>query len=110
MRCFLLLALSSLSTGAMAQTYHSSTDKEVALHVVKPEYPYAARAYHLQGNGIYLLHLRPNGTVRSVDVKKSTGYKILDDAVVTAYRQWRFRPDTTRTTITVPLSFTMTPQ
>jgi hypothetical protein len=32
------------------------------------------------------------GVVTSVRMEKSTGYKILDDAALNAFRQWRFKP------------------
>jgi TonB family protein len=58
-----------------------------------PDYPKLARAHHMQGNGMYLLHVRTDGAVERVDVVESTGHRELDDACVAAYRQWRFRRD-----------------
>jgi TonB family protein len=56
-------------------------------------YPPSARAHHLRGSGIYLLHVRSDGTVERVDIVKSTGYRELDDVSVATYKQWRFRKE-----------------
>jgi TonB family protein len=56
-----------------------------------PDYPRSARARHLQGSGMYLLHLRRDGTVERVDVVQSTGHGELDKACISAYKHWRFR-------------------
>jgi TonB family protein len=58
-----------------------------------PEYPASARAHRLQGSGMYLLRLRRDGTVERVDIVQSTGHRELDEACLSAYKQWRFRQD-----------------
>src|SRR5207248_11702338 len=65
----------------------------LATYAPKPEYPEAARANGLEGSGTFLLHIRRDGTVKSIDVLKSTGHRILDQAAIAAFRQWRFRTD-----------------
>jgi TonB family protein len=79
----------------------------IATYAPKPEYPYAARAKGLFGSGVFLLHVRRNGTVKSVDVLKSTGHRILDQAAIAAFRQWRFRTDAEYAPLAkVPITFT----
>jgi TonB family protein len=59
----------------------------------KPEYPREARAVHLTGAGIFIIVVHANdGRVAAVHVARSTGYKILDQAAVRAFSQWRFKP------------------
>jgi TonB family protein len=67
--------------------------RRFTMYTPLPEYPSSARAHHMQGDGMYLLHVRSDGTVERVDVVESTGHRELDNACVAAYRQWRFRRD-----------------
>src|SRR5438046_9576833 len=53
-----------------------------------PRYPYKARLEHWSGTGVFVLYIRPDGTVSSVGVAKSTGYPILDQAGIAAFQQW----------------------
>ena len=73
------------------------------------QYPPSARAQHLQGSGIYLLHLHSDGTVERVDIVKSTGYRELDDVCVATYKKWRFRQNFVAKThkVNIPVTFTM---
>ena len=73
---------------------------------VLPDYPYAARDRRLEGSGLYRLNIKPDGTVSSVTVLKSTGHILLDQAAIRAYRQWRFRPGAVHA-LKIPISFTM---
>lgn len=56
-----------------------------AIYTPRPEIPDIARAKQLHGSGNFALHLRPDGTVSRVDIVKSTGHKVLDDAAVAAF-------------------------
>jgi TonB family protein len=73
---------------------------------VLPDYPYAARDKHLEGSGLYRLNIKPDGTVSSVTVVKSTGHVILDQAAIHAFRQWRFTPGALPV-MKIPINFTM---
>lgn len=57
-----------------------------------PEYPYEARAKSWSGRGTFRAYVEANGKVSRVVVIKSTGYKAVDEAVVTAARRWRAKP------------------
>ena len=60
-----------------------------------PEYPPEARAQGLTGSGVFILHVDPsNGRVTSVEVGKSTGQKILDEASLKKFANLRFKPNT----------------
>ena len=74
-----------------------------------PEYPASALAHHLEGSGLFMLHLRPDGIVQSVEILKSTGHRELDEACISAYRQWHFRPSFAAKAkkVKMPVTFTM---
>jgi TonB family protein len=66
---------------------------KVALYTPHPEYPLEARARHFTGNGKFLLRIRVRtGLVSHIEIVQSTGHAILDQAVVHALKQWRFKP------------------
>jgi protein TonB len=68
---------------------------KVVLHQVPPAYPLEARRSHLSGRGILVGQVdSKTGFVTSVRMEKSTGHKILDDAALEAFRQWRFKSGT----------------
>jgi TonB family protein len=47
--------------------------------------------WHLQ-IGVFLLGVKPDGTVSSVGILQSTGQGFIDRGVVRAFARWRFRP------------------
>jgi periplasmic protein TonB len=88
----------------------SSEDDERAVYAPSPKYPLEARWRHAHGTGLYSVHVRPDGTVASVDVVTSTRAGVLDDAAIAAFRQWRFRPTGEARVVKVPVSFTLSPR
>lgn len=62
---------------------------------VKPSPQYPRRALMLMQEGTTLLNalIDKNGAVIKVDLVKSSGFAILDDAAITAVKKWKFRPD-----------------
>jgi len=77
------------------------------MRAVAPDYPLDARRRRLQGSGILEAAVDfKTGRVTSVRMVKSTGHKILDDAALAAFRQWRFKPRLLRTFRT-PINYTM---
>jgi TonB family protein len=85
---------------------HGEPARAIATYGPRPDYPLSARSRHLQGRGIFILYVRPDGTVASVEVAKSTGHAELDESGVAAFRKWRFRPGTVKK-VNIPLAFTM---
>jgi TonB family protein len=79
--------------------------KAVALYAPRPQLPEVARVKRLAGSGVFLSHVRPDGTVSRVDVFRSTGHRVLDTAVVAAFSKWRFKPGT-MSEIRTPVNFT----
>lgn len=57
-----------------------------------PAYPEAARLRGQQGSVGVRLRIDADGTVLRVEIVESSGYPLLDQAVVEALRRWRFAP------------------
>ena len=89
-----------------AQAPDTGRAKHFALYAPPPQYPFAARARHLTGAGIFACNVRADGTVASVAVLKSTGHEVLDDAAVAALRRWKFKPGELHV-VKIPLAFTI---
>ena len=107
-RCVALLFLLSLSLALSgnSQGPNATQAKHRALYAPRPEYPLAARKRHWTGPGIFACNIRPDGTVASVDVLRSTGHQMLDQAAITAFRQWRFQPGDMKV-VKIPINFWM---
>jgi len=71
-----------------SQGSNATPAKHRVLYAPRPEYPLAARKRHWSGAGVFACNIRSNGTVASVDVLRSTGHQMLDQAAITALRQW----------------------
>jgi protein TonB len=57
-----------------------------------PEYPGAALRKGMEGRVILRIKVLPNGRAGSVEVTKSSGKQVLDDAAVETVRNWKFIP------------------
>jgi len=80
---------------------------EAVLYAPHFDYPITARKQHLEGDGVFEIHIEPNGSVGSVTILKTTGHTILDAAAITGFRQWRFRPHTIDI-VRVPVQYRIT--
>jgi TonB family protein len=58
----------------------------------KPVYPRLAIKRRLQGDVILTVKIRPTGTISTVTLKHSSGFKLLDSAAIDAVRHWRYEP------------------
>ena len=77
---------------------------------IRPDYPAEAQAERLTGAGVFILHVNQfSGRVVSVEIGKSTGHKILDQAAVAKFSNLRFKPDTV-SRVKIPVEFTLPPQ
>jgi len=81
-------------------------DAVYATYAAKPCYPVGARFQHHAGSGIFLIHIRADGTVRAVDTLKSTSYVELDACALDGFRKWRFRPGRP-TQVKMPVTFSV---
>ena len=108
------LAAVTIASVAVASPLPRPTDvqtlaeaERVAIHHPHPDYPFEARRLRLTGRGIVVgIVDQKTGILKSVKMEQSTGHAILDDAVLRAFRQWRFKPGTIRR-FSVPVTYTM---
>jgi periplasmic protein TonB len=85
-----------------------SSAKVLALSAPRPEYPYEARRQRITGDGIAVMTVDPvTGSVTDVSMWKSTGNPYLDNAAVTGFRRWRFKPGTV-SRVKTPITYTLT--
>ena len=78
-----------------------------------PVYPAAARRRHEEGLVILTVNVSTEGQAARVSVKKSSGFKLLDDAAVAAVQNWEFQPArlgpvSLESDVEVPIRFELT--
>jgi TonB family protein len=92
----------------LAQATELPNVQHLAVYAPRPTYPYEARAKLQTGAGFAIVTIDPaTGHVTNAVMAPSTGSKILDQAALTAFRQWRFRPGTVKK-VRIPIQFTLT--
>ena len=80
-----------------------------------PRYPHLARQRGQEGQVVIRVRVSADGNARSVTVRQSSGYPLLDDAAAKAIRRWRFVPASfagvaMAGTVDVPVTFRLTEQ
>ncbi len=75
-----------------------------------PRYPDFAQQQGWEGTVLLNVHVLANGKPKAVEIKQSSGRKILDDSAVQAVRRWTFVPAklgeiTTDSWVEVPIDF-----
>jgi protein TonB len=88
-------------------TMSISSAKALATYAPRPQYPYEARSRHVTGSGVAIVEVSPSGSVSSASMAQSIGNPILDNAALSAFRQWRFKPGSV-SKVKIPITFTMT--
>lgn len=84
-----------------------SSAKVFAVSAPRPPYPFEARRQKITGDGIALLTVDPaSGNVIHVTMSRSTGNQFLDQAAVTGFGRWRFRPGTV-SSVVCPVTFSL---
>ena len=95
-------------TPIKAQAMTMSRAKALAINSPRPQYPYEARSRHITGSGVCVVTVDPgSGNVTGASMTQSIGNPILDNAALSAFREWRFRPGTV-SQVRIPITFTMT--
>jgi periplasmic protein TonB len=89
-------------------TMSISTAKALATYAPRPQYPYEARSRRITGTGVCVVEVDAgSGSVTSVSMASSIGNPILDNAALSAFRQWRFKPGSV-SKVRIPITFTTT--
>jgi TonB family protein len=95
----------------------SENAKEYQIFTPPPMYPHALRRHHLRptgipqrqkraGSGVFHLYIDyETGHVIEVETGESTGSKFLDDAAISGFRRWRFKPHPPFDVVRVPVTF-----
>lgn len=85
----------------------------VVVHEVKPEYTREAMQQQIQGSVFMLVVVLDSGDVGDVQISKSLDAEYgLDQAAITAAKQWKFKPGTrdgkpVAVEVTVQMTFTL---
>ncbi len=58
----------------------------------RPVYPQEARQKGYEGEVILRVEVLPNGRVGQIEVRKSSGYELLDRSALATVKQWKFIP------------------
>jgi TonB family protein len=75
------------------ENINSGKIKALAIESPRPDYPKYARERHWGGTGCYVMHIdNRTGFVKCGEILQSAGHRILDEAVVAAFRRWKFKP------------------
>ncbi len=96
--------------GGPGQGSGTATAKPLYLENPPPAYPERARRLGQEGVVLLAVTVTPAGTPRHVDLKKTSGYPLLDNAAISSVRRWRFRAATVagipvETMVDVPVRF-----
>jgi TonB family protein len=87
---------------------HGGSVKALALYAPRPSYPYEARRSGTTGSGIAQLNVNSSaGNVVEARMAQSTGSPALDNATLSAFRRWRFKPGVA-SNVDVPITYTLT--
>jgi TonB family protein len=84
-----------IAVAALAEPSGKATTKDNAVEVIyteRPVYPFERVKWRIEGTGRFLLHVRADGSVQSVDTVQSTGDPTLDGSAKAALLRWLFRP------------------
>ena len=96
------------STSGEAQ----STTSVGVLRSVHPIYPRIAKKSGWEGTVLVRVTVEKNGRASKVDVSRSSGHKVLDDAALKAIKRWTFRPARDgnipiKSVVVIPLKFSL---
>jgi len=82
----------SMVGGGGGSTVTEMEAKPDAPRNAPPEYPYAARRARQQGTVLLLVEVDCDGSATNVQLHRSCGHSLLDEAAKVAVEKWRFRP------------------
>jgi TonB family protein len=88
-----LAGLHSAPAAAQAAAATATATATARKPCAGPEYPREARRYELEGITTLRYRLAPDGRVANVQVAKSSGWKLLDDASILTIQACAFTPE-----------------
>jgi len=92
----------------LSRASNAGSAKALALFAPRPSYPYEARRSGTTGSGVAQLTVNSAaGNVIDARMAQTTGSPILDNATLSAFRRWRFKPGAA-SNVDVPITYTLT--
>lgn len=90
--------------------YYKVEVKPKPIHQQKPRYPDLARRAGIEGQTVVKALVDIDGSVMDVQILKSSGNQMLDEAALSAARRWRFSPAKqrdkfVRVYVSIPIKF-----
>jgi protein TonB len=81
-------------------------------HNISPPYPLLARKRGYQGTVLLEVLVSTDGKAASIQLRKSSGYSMLDKAAIKGVREWLFYPakrgdEVFEMWVTIPIRFTL---
>ncbi len=106
------ISTSKPTTNTTDEQFTEANYKANYAHNPKPEYPTLAKSREWQGKVFLRVKVSAAGLSDEVEVDRSSGHDILDDAAIDAVKQWRFIParrgDTAvASSVIVPIVFSL---
>src|SRR5215831_5132772 len=92
-RAVVALSFLCLVVTEKSSAVDTTNPRSVAVYAPEPQSPIGARRRDWEGSGLFLCHIRLDGSVSSVTVVQSTGHEMLDQAGISAFQRWRFQPE-----------------
>ena len=86
------------------ETLNATQIRRLVIDAPWPKYPSRAFSLGYSGTGIFLLSVRADGTISSVETLRSTGHTELDTPAMAALKKWRFQPKSVAQ-VRVPVPF-----
>ena len=104
----LTIAAAPFARAAEPTTAEAAGRQNLLLQHPRPEYPEEAKRKRISGAGVFQVKFDyDTGHLREVHIVRSTGQPALDQACITALKQWQAKPHSLHT-ITVPMAFAHT--
>ena len=76
----------------ISRVFATANVKPDYLRNPKPDYPLSARRRHEEGIVQLRVHVTARGRPDRIELLQSSGFGVLDDAAITAVREWEFTP------------------
>ena len=103
------------AAAASADSYTAPQTDAAYLHNPGPHYPHLARKLGWQGTVLLHVQVGADGRCTAVQLQRSSGHTVLDEAALQAVRTWRFIPARqgdrpVNAWVDVPIRFNLTPE